>query len=84
MSLTTLEIRRMREDLIQQFKLHHGYEKINWLPEQKPVSSICASGPAANTRANTNSKYRIMVQSIAKCKQREKLFTNRVSHAWSM
>ena len=84
MNLTTLEIRRLRGDLIQQFKIHHGYEKINWHMEQKPVSSICASGPAANTRANTNNKYRIIRQSIAKCKQREHFFTNRVSYAWNM
>ncbi|XP_065640553.1 uncharacterized protein LOC136073114 [Hydra vulgaris] len=47
LGLTTLETRRLRCDLIQQFKIFKGIEIID-IKQNQTMNSICSSGPAAN------------------------------------
>nr|XP_012559709.2 uncharacterized protein LOC105845965 [Hydra vulgaris] len=46
MGLTTLEKRRARGDLIQQYRFKQNIDQINWYKNPKPASSVTSSGPA--------------------------------------
>ena len=50
LDLTTLEVRRLRGDLIQQFKIYKGLEMIELKHAQFPAHSISKSGTASNIR----------------------------------
>ncbi|XP_065684836.1 uncharacterized protein LOC136096987 [Hydra vulgaris] len=56
MGLITLEKRRARGDLIQQYRFKQNIDQINWYKNPKPASSVTSSGPAFSVRGN---KYRL-------------------------
>ena len=79
LDLTTLEVRRLRGDLIQQFKISKGIEIID-LKNQPPMHSIKTSGPASNIRGE---KHRLQSELVRNCMKRQYFFTNRVVDGWN-
>ena len=80
LDLTTLEVRRLRGDLIQQFKIYKGFEIIELKHAQFPAHSISTSGPASNIRGN---KHRLQSELVKTCSRRQYFFTNRVIQGWN-
>jgi hypothetical protein len=80
LDLTTLEVRRLRGDLIQQFKIYKGFEIIELKHAQFPAHSINTSGPASNIRGN---KHRLQSELVKTCSRRQNFFTNRVIEGWN-
>ena len=56
LNLTTLENRRIRGDLIQQFKFIKGYNTISWFHPNLNSYSIKIEGPAGNIRGDTTGR----------------------------
>ena len=79
LKLTTLEERRLRGDLIQQFKISKGYDLIDLKNSQK-THSIRTDGPASNIRGHS---HRINAEFTANFSSREHFFSNRVPFAWN-
>ena len=80
LDLTTLEVRRLRGDLIQQFKISKGLEIIELKQAQFPAHSISTSGLASNIRGN---KHRHQSELVKNCMKRQNFFTNRVVEGWN-
>jgi len=74
LELTSLRHRRIRGDLIQQYKIHHGIDKVIW---HSPPQFITSSN---HTRGHM---ARIQKQKITNCAHRENFFTNRVVNYWN-
>jgi hypothetical protein len=79
LSLTTLEDRRTRGDLIQFYKLNEGFNSIDWYHPMLKNPCTSSSGPAGSLR-NRNSLYRQLVKS---CRVRDNFFTNRIIPHWN-
>ncbi|XP_065640537.1 uncharacterized protein LOC136073100 [Hydra vulgaris] len=79
LGLTTLETRRLRCDLIQQFKIFKGIEIID-IKQNQTMNSICSSGPAANIRG---AKHRMKPELVRNCLKRQYFFSNRVVDGWN-
>ena len=75
LDLTTLEVRRLRGVLIQQFKISLGLEIIEIKQAQLPAHSTGTSGPGSNIRGN---KHRLQSELVKNCMKRQNFFTNRV------
>ena len=76
LGLTTLEERRVRGDLIQQFKILKGFDKVNWYKPpifKKDISSQYC------TRGNTL-RY---TKEITKDETRIRFFNNRIANEWN-
>jgi ribonuclease P/MRP protein subunit RPP40 len=67
LGLTTLSDRRKRGDLIQMFKIVHGYETVTW---EKPLE----------LRAKNSLNYN---REITKTEARHNFFTNRIANEWN-
>ena len=80
LGLTTLEERRIRGDMIQNYKCLNGYNKIDWFNPNTVVSSVSLNGPASSIRGN---KHRLNRQFIRNFPQREHFFTNRIVPYWN-
>jgi hypothetical protein len=72
--LTTLEVRRERGDLIQQFKMYKEIERVN-MKQAQSMQSINVLGPASNIRGE---KHRLKPELSKNCKTRQHFFTNRI------
>jgi ribonuclease P/MRP protein subunit RPP40 len=79
LGLTTLKTRRIRGDLIQQFKIQNRMDKVNWQKTNFIAPSISSSGPAANIRGH---KYRINQESDSH-PARDNFFLNRIAQYWN-
>jgi hypothetical protein len=75
----TLKQRRRRGDLIQNFKIYHGFNKVNFIRPNHSAPSISEMGPAAAIRGGN---YRT-TRELTKCAQREYFFMNRVVPDWN-
>lgn len=73
-NLTTLEERRIRGDVIQQYKILKGIDKINWFHPQTFKKK------ALNTRSHS---YSIERQIVKNCEQRYQFFSNRTTTYWN-
>ena len=51
-SLTSLKDRRLRDNLIQMYKMTSSRESINWVKPLNLRKNVDLSGPAANVRGN--------------------------------
>ena len=71
MSLTTLEERRKRGDLIQMYKIEKGIDNVEW---HYPLSI----GPPLGDR-----RGRMHRELVTGCAQRYNFFSNRVAHSWN-
>jgi hypothetical protein len=78
-NLQTLENRRVRGDLIQQYKLNNGLEKINWVNDQIKTPSLSAEGPANSIRGH--SQRILSEQTRVNC--RRNFYKNRVVRHWN-
>jgi ribonuclease P/MRP protein subunit RPP40 len=71
MSLTTLEVRRLRGDLIQFFKITRGMDNVSWNKE------LNWSSPRGSKRSQMRREI------VSSCQQRHNFFTNRISNSWN-
>ena len=78
--LTTLKDRRIRGDLIENYKSINGLNDINWI--QTPIKAVqhSESGPAARLRGHDQKMY---AQNCRGCMSRDKFFINRVAGPWN-
>ena len=74
LKLTTLEDRRIRGDLIEQFKIINNFDKIAWHHPLRENSTHYS------TRSHA---YGFEKQLVRNCTQRSNFFTNRVVNAWN-
>ena len=82
LGLTRLSDRRIRGDLIEQFKILHGIDIVNFSVEQRK--------PAWQTHSSYNLRCgarehnaQLERQSVKNCLARENFFTNRVTAPWN-
>ena len=79
LKLTTLQARRLRGDLIQQYQIIHGFDQLNWIYSQQAASiSIC--GPAGAIRGHP---YRLEQELNKDCNKRKFFFMNRIAAVWN-
>jgi hypothetical protein len=76
LGLTKLEDRRVRNDLIQQYKIVHGVEKIEFVVPQVYAQTLSEY----NLRGNS---LRLTKQLVKNCIEREKFFANCIVNAWN-
>ena len=79
LSLTTLQARRERGDLIEYFKINKGISAVDWYNPNKFCNAVNLDGPAGGIRGNN---HRITKQ-LTRIRQREFFLTNRVVRAWN-
>ena len=78
LGLTTLEERRVRGDLIEQFKICHSLDEVEFFVPQ--------SGPVWQTQHAYNLRghnCRLEPQRVKNCQERYAFFTNRVTKPWN-
>jgi hypothetical protein len=74
--LTTLEDRRLRGDLIEQFKISHQIEEVDFfIPQVQPASH--------GTYSLRGHSRRLERQFVRGCEERHNFFTNRVVAPWN-
>jgi hypothetical protein len=76
LNLTTLAERRVRGDLIHQFKIVNKYDLVNWHNHPRYITN---DGNKPYTRGH---KYRI-VKENTKYSMRQNFFINRVANHWN-
>ena len=74
LSLTSLEDRRMRGDLIEQFKIVKNFDRVDW---HFPLNQ---TSEHYGTRSHNQGFEKQLVRN---CNQRFNFFTNRVANAWN-
>jgi ribonucleases P/MRP protein subunit RPP40 len=79
LKLTTLEVRRLRGDLIQVFKILKDFESVE-LIGLNAVDSLKSSGPVSSIRGH---QMRIKSEIVPHCLLRKHFFSNRVVYAWN-
>jgi hypothetical protein len=78
LNLTTLEERRVRGDLIEQFKIFHGLDEVNFfVPQAAPVWQT------NRTYSLRGHNCRLEPQRVRNCQERFTFFTNRVAKPWN-
>ncbi|XP_065684303.1 uncharacterized protein LOC136096688 [Hydra vulgaris] len=75
MKLTTLEERRLRGDLIFQYKIQNGYEKINWINDSTSQVQL--------KPYNFRSHNQKLTKTYCKSNYRYNAFSCRVVNAWN-
>ena len=76
LGLTTLEERRVRGDIIEQFKIANGIELVDFsVPQKQPASQA-----QYNLRGHSRRLERQIVQN---CEERQHFFSNRVVNPWN-
>ena len=89
MSITTLDLRRKRGDLIQFYKSLNGLERIEWYQKPNLKTNAIQDVPAASTRGN---QRRVRSQSFtsreindfhSSASARMHFFTNRAASMWN-
>ncbi|CAF0776057.1 unnamed protein product [Brachionus calyciflorus] len=74
LDLTTLEERKLRGDLIQQFKIVNNLDQIEW---HYPLGQL-------SSRYDTRShNFGFDKQLVRNCSQRFNFFTNRTTNVWN-
>ena len=71
MNLTTLRERRTRGDMIQQFKISSGLDKVNWIREPIIVDGRVGRRPQLRREVVKN------------CAQRHNFYNNRIVNVWN-
>ena len=80
LELTTLAKRRERGDLIEQYKILHGLEELDWfVSQQLPARAVDCGFRALEHRHD----QRLRPQEKVACKERRQFFTNRVVGPWN-
>ena len=75
MTLTSLEPRRLRGDLIQQFKIVKGIESVNF--EETTSKFVRVVAPRGGKRAQLRREV------VRSCNQRHHFFSNRIVRSWN-
>ena len=79
LNLTSLRTRRLRGDLIQQFRIIHGIDSLEWPTGNNFANSLSVDGVVKNLRGH---KYRITSE-ITKNNDRFNFFKNRIAEHWN-
>jgi hypothetical protein len=78
LELSTLEERRVRGDLIEQYKIFHGLDEVHFfVPQVAPVWQ------AQSTYSLRGHNCRLKPQRVKNCQERFAFFTNRVTRPWN-
>ena len=80
LGLTTLEERRIRGDLIQQFKIVNGIEKVKWHHPPTFKSEQNRTGPASGVRGHRFSYHKDKFNDSI----RMNFFNNRIANDWNV
>ena len=80
--LTTLRERRIRGDLIQQFKIINGFDKVNWHNKPTFVIENTENGKTSMKPVTRGHKYRMIKENI-KDNIRLNFFSNRITNSWN-
>ncbi len=80
MNLTTFETRRLRGDLIQQYKIINRIDEINWFKQPNQAPSLAYNGPCSSLRGH---RYRMEREIVRNCQPRHDFFTNRITKHWN-
>ena len=78
--IQSLADRRRRGDLIQYFKIHHGFNKVNWTKPASLAPSLTQLGPAGGLRG---AAHRLEAPLVDNCAARSHFLANRVAADWS-
>jgi hypothetical protein len=81
LGLPTLEWRRQRGDLIQQFKFVKGINRVNWFYGN--VSGVDVESVRPSTRSSSNLHHHQMSSQFTRIDRRANFFTNRVVNEWN-
>ena len=77
LGLITLKERRARMDLVQQYKITHGLEQIEFfVPQSKPRWQTSGYAPRRHKKS-------LQPQCVYNCEERGAFFTNRVVARWN-
>ena len=77
LGLTTLEDRRIRGDIIEQYKITHQIGKLTfYVPQNQPVSQ--------STYSLRGHSHKLIRQQVQGCEERHNFFTNRVVAPWNL
>jgi hypothetical protein len=79
LGLTTLEDRRKRGDLIQMYKIEHGFNQIDWYHPLGKAPNCDGEAPSSSTRSHK----RIYRQFVKSCPARQNFFSNRTANKWN-
>ena len=79
LNLTTLEERRVRGDLIQQFKILKGFDKVLWKHPPQPMPTADESRPLMHTRGH-HLRYQ---KEKSNSTIRSNFFNNRIANTWN-
>jgi ribonuclease P/MRP protein subunit RPP40 len=79
LNLASLEVRRLRGDLIQVFKILKGFDSVE-LSSLLTVDSLISTGPVSSIRGH---QMRIRNETVLHCLSRKNFFSNRVAFAWN-
>lgn len=82
LNLTTLRERRARGDLIQQFKIIKGYDRVNWYNKPKFVTNIIENESNNSRPLTRGHKYKMIKDSTKDC-IRLNFFNNRIVNSWN-
>ena len=74
-----LDERRVRGDMIQQFKIVNGYDTVKWYKQSK--ATIYDNGN--NSRPVTRGHNFKIIKEITKDNTRMNFFTNRIANDWN-
>jgi hypothetical protein len=78
LGLTTLEKRRERGDLIEQYKITYGIDEVNfYVPQTQP------NWQATGSYGLRGHDRRLLPQRVKGCEERKHFFTNRVPKLWN-
>ena len=80
LDLMSLKDRRIRGDLIEEFKISNGMSIVNWSSGQKFTNSLNVSGPAAGIRGHN---CRMVREAVFSSSFRFNFFLNRIVKYWN-
>ena len=79
LDLQSLEVRRVRGDLIQYFKFYKGFNRISWFHTLAPQHSLYLDGPAGGIRGGNHR----LTKQLTKVDSRANFLSNRIVNDWN-
>jgi hypothetical protein len=94
LGLQQLDVRRLRGDLIQYFKIHRKFELVEWHRQPERIVPLCQAGSSMQLRTSTRVEHDSTIQKehftskerndyCSAVTNRLHFLTNRVAHIWN-